>query len=78
MERRHPRLDRITFDPDKCTGKACIRGMRITVEAIVRYLASGMSTEELLAEFPDLNQEDVRQALAFAAWAVSERVLEVA
>jgi uncharacterized protein (DUF433 family) len=69
MERRHPKLDRITFDPGKCTGKACIRGMRITVEAVVRYLASGMTTEQLLA---------VRQALQFAAWAVSEQVLEVA
>lgn len=78
MERHHPKLDRITFDPAKCAGKACIRGMRITVEAIVNYLASGMTTDALLAEFPELEQEDVRQALAFAAWAVSERVLDVA
>ena len=51
MERRHPKLDRITYDPAKCAGKACIRGMRITAEAIVSYLASGMTTEELLAEY---------------------------
>lgn len=78
MERQHPKLDRITFDPAKCAGKACIRGTRLTVEALLSYLASGMTTEELLAEFPDLKKDDVRQALAFAAWAVSERVLEVA
>jgi uncharacterized protein (DUF433 family) len=78
MERRHPKLDRITFDPAKCAGKACIRGTRLTVEALVSYLASGMTTDELLAEFPDLEKDDVRHALAFAAWAVSERVLEVA
>lgn len=78
MERRHPRLDRITFDPEKCTGKACIRGMRITVESIVAHLASGMSTADVLNEWPELDEEDVRQALTFAAWASGDRVLEVA
>lgn len=78
MERRHAKLDRITFDPDKCEGKACIRGLRFPVSTLVGYLASGMSTEQVLAEWPDLEVEDVRQALAYAAWSVTERVLEVA
>jgi uncharacterized protein (DUF433 family) len=78
MERRHPTLDRITFDPEKCTGKACIRGLRVTVESLVRYLAAGMLHEEILAEWPDLEEEDIRQALAYAAWSTSDKVLEVA
>jgi uncharacterized protein (DUF433 family) len=78
MERRHPTLDRITFDPEKCAGKACIRGMRMTVEALVRYLAAGMTHAEILAEWPDLQEEDIRQALAYAAWSASDKVLEVA
>jgi uncharacterized protein (DUF433 family) len=54
MERHHPTLTRITFDPEKCTGKACIRGTRMTVEALVRYLAAGMTHAEILAEWPEL------------------------
>jgi uncharacterized protein (DUF433 family) len=78
MERHHPKLDRITFDPDKCSGKACIRGLRITVEALIGYLASGMTTADLLREWPELQEEDIRQALTFASWSVGERVLDVA
>jgi uncharacterized protein (DUF433 family) len=78
MERRHAKLDRITFDPNKCEGKACIRGLRFPVSTLVGYLASGQSIEQLLAEWPDLEAEDVRQALTYAAWSVTERVLEVA
>ena len=78
MERRHPTLDRITFDPEKCTGKACIRGMRVTVESLVRYLAAGMTHAEILTEWPDLEEDDIRQALAYAAWSASDKVLEVA
>jgi uncharacterized protein (DUF433 family) len=78
MERRHPTLTRITFDPEKCTGKACIRGMRITVEALVRYLAAGMTHAEILVEWPELDEHDIREALAYAAWSTSDKVLEVA
>jgi uncharacterized protein (DUF433 family) len=78
MERRHPVLDRISFDPEKCAGKACIRGLRITVESIVGYLAAGMTHAEILGEWPDLEEADIRQALAFAAWSTSDKVLEVA
>jgi uncharacterized protein (DUF433 family) len=78
MERRHPKLERITFDPEKCSGKACIRGLRITVEALFGYLASGMSTADILREWPELEEDDPRQAPTFASWSVGERVLDVA
>ena len=78
MERKHPKLDRLTFGPEKCAGKACIRGMRITAESLVRYLAAGMTTAETLSEWPELEEEDIRQSLAYAAWLASDRVLEVA
>ncbi|MFN2428100.1 MAG: DUF433 domain-containing protein [Candidatus Binatia bacterium] len=59
--------DRITIEPGKLGGKPCIRGMRITVYDILDYMASGMSHEEILADFPDLTEEDLRACLAFAA-----------
>jgi uncharacterized protein (DUF433 family) len=59
--------DRITFEPDKRGGKPCIRGLRITVYDILDYLASGMTQEEILADFPYLEPEDIRASLAFAA-----------
>jgi uncharacterized protein (DUF433 family) len=57
----------ITIEPDKRGGKPCIRGLRITVYDVLDSLASGMSVEEILADFPDLTAEDVRACLAFAA-----------
>ena len=57
----------ITIEPGKCGGKPCIRGMRITVYDILDYLASGMSHEEILKDFPDLTEEDLRACLSFAA-----------
>lgn len=59
--------ERITIDPDIRGGKPCIRGMRITVYDVLGYLASGMSQEEILADFPYLEVEDIRASLAFAA-----------
>ena len=59
--------DRITIEPDKRSGKPCIRGMRITVSDVLDYLASGMSEGEILAEFPELEKEDIKACLAFAA-----------
>lgn len=59
--------ERITIDPGMRGGKPCIRGMRITVYDILGYLASGMSHEEILNDFPDLEEEDIRASLAFAA-----------
>ena len=60
-------VDRITLEPDKRGGKPCIRGLRITVYDILEYLAAGMTEEEILADFPDLERADIRAALVFAA-----------
>jgi uncharacterized protein (DUF433 family) len=59
--------ERITMNPDMRGGKPYIRGMRITVYDVLSYLASGMSQEKILADFPDLEAEDIRASLAFAA-----------
>jgi uncharacterized protein (DUF433 family) len=56
----------ITVEPGKRSGQPCIRGMRITVRDVLEYLAGGMSVEELLADFPELTEADVRAALAYA------------
>jgi uncharacterized protein (DUF433 family) len=57
----------ITIEPGKCGGKPCVRGMRITVYAVLDYLASGMSIDEILADFPDLTRDDIHACLGFAA-----------
>ena len=57
----------ITMEPGKRSGQPCIRGMRITVYDVLEYLAGGMSVEELLHDFPELTQEDIRACFAFAA-----------
>lgn len=67
-------LDRITFEPGKMGGRACIRGLRITVGLIVSLVAEGASREEILADYPDLEPEDIRQALVYAAWLAREEV----
>jgi uncharacterized protein (DUF433 family) len=59
--------NRITIEPGKRGGKPCVRGLRITVYDVLEYLASGMSQEEILRDFPDLTVEDIRACLAFAA-----------
>ena len=67
-------FDRITFDSQIMGGRACIRGMRITVSLVVNLVANGMTTEEILKEYPDLEPEDIRQALQYAASLASEEV----
>ncbi len=57
----------ITMEPGKMGGKPCIRGMRITVYDVLDYLASGMTVDEILSDFPDLTREDIQAVLAFAA-----------
>ena len=59
--------DRITLDPAIRSGKACIKGTRITVYDVLEYLAGGMSEDEILSDFPDLSRDDIRACLAFAA-----------
>lgn len=58
---------RITIDPAKRGGKPCIRNLRITVYEVLEYLASGMTEDQILADFPDLERDDIRASLAFAA-----------
>jgi uncharacterized protein (DUF433 family) len=67
-------FDRITFDPNMLNGKACIRGMRVTVSVILNLVANGMSTEEIIEAYPYLEQGDIRQALQYAAWLTEETV----
>jgi uncharacterized protein (DUF433 family) len=65
-------LTRITFDPQVMGGKPCIRGLRVTVDTIVGLVAAGYSTAEILQTYPYLEDEDVRQSLAYAAWRAEE------
>ena len=62
-------FERITFDPNVLGGKACIRGMRISVSLIVNLVANRMTVTEIITEYPSLEEEDVAQALRYAAWA---------
>ncbi|HET7080238.1 MAG TPA: DUF433 domain-containing protein [Chloroflexia bacterium] len=62
-----PLLARITIDPAICHGKPCIRGLRYPVETILELLSAGMTTDEILAGYPDLERDDILAALAFAA-----------
>lgn len=67
-------FDRITFEPKIMGGRACIRGMRIPVSVIVGQVAHGATVEEILDEYPDLEREDVMQALEYAAWLTQEEI----
>lgn len=67
-------FDRITFDPRIMAGQACIRGMRIPVSLIVNLVAHGKSNVEILEEYPDLEPEDIQQALEYASWLAREEV----
>lgn len=68
-------FDRITINPDQMDGVPCIRGLRIPVATVVGMIAEGMNEEEILTYYPDLEKEDIREALKFAAEAVREREL---
>jgi uncharacterized protein (DUF433 family) len=70
-------FNRITFDPTVMGGKACIRGMRITVGCIVQQLAAGETVDELLIDYPYLEREDIPQCLQYAAWLTEGRELEI-
>lgn len=70
-------LDRITRDPAVMGGRPCIRGMRVTVGMIVGQIGSGVTIEDLLADYPYLEREDTLQALRYAAWLAEEREIEL-
>ncbi len=67
-------FDRVTSDPNILGGKACIRGMRISVSLVVNLVANGLTFEEILEEYPDLESEDIQQALHYAAWTTDDIV----
>jgi uncharacterized protein (DUF433 family) len=71
-------VDRITQRPEMMGGKACIRGLRVTVGAIVGQIGAGRSVDELLVEYPYLEREDILQALRYAAWRAEEREVVLA
>ncbi|MEK7144765.1 MAG: DUF433 domain-containing protein [Patescibacteria group bacterium] len=66
------KIKRITFDPNVMGGKPCIRGLRVTVGTIVGLVAEGYSTADILKAYPYLEEEDIREALAYAAWRAEE------
>ena len=68
-------LDRITFEPGKMGGRACIRGLRITVGLVVSLVAQGAGWDEILRDYPDLEREDIGQALTYAAWLAREEIV---
>lgn len=75
MQYVHPDFQRITIDPEVCFGKPCIKGTRFPVSSVLAYLSSGMTTEELLTEFPRITREDVLEALSFSSYMMNERVI---
>jgi uncharacterized protein (DUF433 family) len=67
-------FERITFDQQVMGGKACMRGMRLTVSLVVNLVANGMNIQEIIEAYPYLEPDDIRQALRFAAWLAEETV----
>ena len=72
-----PGFDRITFDRNIMAGRACIRGMRITVALVLNLLAGGMTAEEIIRDYPPLELEDVQEVLRYAAWLADERIIPI-
>jgi uncharacterized protein (DUF433 family) len=72
-EQNMGQLSRITQQPDVMGGKACIRGMRVTVGMVLGQIGAGHSVDEILADYPYLEREDIMQALRYAAWRAEER-----
>jgi uncharacterized protein (DUF433 family) len=77
MEGTMEPLTRITIDPEVMGGKPCIRGIRVTVGTIVGLIATGKTVEDILAEYPYLEREDVLEALSYAAWRAEEKEMSM-
>lgn len=75
MEIPHHQFDRITMDPEKCFGKPCVRGLKMPVASILAYLSGGMSIDEMLKQWPELERENIYQALDFAGALMEERIV---
>ena len=74
MELHHYRFPRITLDPAKCFGKPCVRGLRMPVSSILSYMSSGMTIDDMLREWPELEAEDIYQALGYASLSAEEEI----
>jgi uncharacterized protein (DUF433 family) len=72
------KFDRITINPEVCLGQPTIRGMRFTVGFVLKMLANGHSTQEILQFYPFLEEEDIRQVLQYAAWLASDQLVKIA
>jgi len=70
------KFERITIDPEICTGKPCLRGLRFPVSRLLGLLAAGESRGEILAQFPYLESEDIEEALRYAAWLAEDEIIE--
>jgi len=70
-------FDRITIDPAKMNGQPCIRGLRLTVRRVLEALSAYSSREELRADYPELDEEDIREAIAYAAAMMGEEIVEM-
>ena len=66
---------RVRVDPAQCDGKPCIRGLRIPVHLVLRLLASGKTPAEIIADYPELEKEDIHQAMEYAAWLATEKTV---
>lgn len=71
-------LDRITIDPEIFQGQPCIRGMRIPVSLVLKFLAKGKNDTQIISDYPELEPDDIRQCIEYAAWLASERTISVA
>ncbi|MEM3526018.1 MAG: DUF433 domain-containing protein [Candidatus Jordarchaeaceae archaeon] len=71
------KFDRITIDPNVMGGQPCTGGLRIPVALIVRLVANGRTFKEIVGDYPELEEEDVKQALEYAAWVITERIISV-
>jgi uncharacterized protein (DUF433 family) len=71
-------LDRIKVDPTVCEGKPAIRGMRITVDFVLKLLGDGYTADDIVCEYPELEKEDVYQAAKYGAWLASEKTSAIA
>lgn len=67
-------FNRITFNPAVMGGRACIRGMRVTVSLVLNLIANGMTTQQIIQDYPYLEEEDIQQCLQYAAWLAEENV----
>lgn len=70
-------LERITFDPEICQGQPCVRGLRITLVFILKLLALGKTPQQIVADYPELEIEDIHEAIQYAAWLASERTISI-